>query len=120
MSDMILEAERFDAAKHISRDDYHGAVYSDGVYYASCDDLEEAVDGIAYAWACTSGPAISLSIDQISMIIDDELPEGIHGGYAWGMDELEIAIDNFNSANKRLLCWTPDYTRAIMVNEVAL
>ena len=120
MSDMILEAERFDAAKHISRDDYHGAVYSDGVYYASCDDLEEVIDDVAYVWACTSGPSISLSIDQISTIIEDELPEGIELDYVWGMDELEIAIDNFNSANKGLLCWTTDYTRAIMVNEVAL
>ncbi len=119
------ERERFEAAEKVS--EYDGPVYSEGYGYSDgyFGDVSELVDHLenedegdierpAYAWACAVTPTVQASIEDITNNI--EFPDGQDDDDLFGLDELESAIEKFNSSNSKLETWQVEYKKAVLIS----
>lgn len=123
------ERERFENAEKVKADDYDGVLYVEGMsgdygdgYFSGLETLldycgDEDSDPPEYAWVCKPCHFASLDIDRVLSYIGD-------GGDAYedfdyddlvGVKDLEKAIDAFNEANKGIVSYQPDYTKAVLL-----
>lgn len=116
------EADRFQRAEKISHT-WHGPVYCGDEYYSSIDQMMEQFECCGegmpgYVWACDTVPIIAMSADLLK---DDGVIQNPHDEF--NPEEIVIpdsmlkAIDEFNEANKHLVCWEPNFRKAILIEK---
>lgn len=107
------EFELFNAAQKLTQ--WDGPVY-DGDYWPNLDDFISMCDPLPeYVWACTSTRFVKIHIDDITESICDDAYENFNPKSLKGLEELEEAIKQFNSANTDAVVWNPDYTKAVLL-----
>jgi len=119
------EKARFEKAKHLKPEEYTGWIYSDGLgwsegYFECIDDLidyckEEDADIPEYVWATNEVHFAQASIDDLLSNIHDRAYEDFETESLHGLPELKKAIETFNEANKYVVSYEVDYSRAIMI-----
>lgn len=122
------EAARLDKAELVS--DYDGPVYADGygggsygeAYFADIDEfaeaaedaLEEGVHLPDFVHCCKSRPVAGLDLGRI---LESHCEDAFEDAFDHlnGVDELQTAVDAFNTLNAGVLSWEPDYSRKVRV-----
>lgn len=119
------EAERFEKAEKVTS--WVEYIYSEGHgfnegyftdlgefedWWASCRDEED--ERPAYVWTCEPHPFCQLDIDHIIENATQEAYED-WDGFTDGYDALKAAIEAFNTANAKLISWTPNYKKALLL-----
>ena len=115
------ESVRFSAAEKLT--EWDGPVYDGSEFYASIEDMIEAkdCDGIdvpEYVWACDLAPVVNLNKD---MLTDEGVVQEPYDDF--NPDDIVIpelmtkAIEEFNEANKHLVSWSPNFKKAVVINQ---
>lgn len=78
-----------------------------------CD--EEGCEYPDYVWTCAAIPFAQVSINDILERIVENGYEDFNCDDLEGVKALEAAIEIFNEANKAVVKYEPDYTRAVIV-----
>jgi hypothetical protein len=123
------EAENFEKAEKIAAKGYEGFVFCDGAshndgYFESVEDFidwaedeyEDPSQCPVYVWACNSHPPRRVDLSDITSNLLDDMWEDADEYDLNGIPELQAAIDAFNEANKTILIYETDYTRAVMLS----
>lgn len=97
--------------------------------YYRLDEFEDNWDGVdkedrpAYLWRCKSHVLrLTAAEDQIEAMIDNcrfEDDQGYSLKDFKEVEELRLTIDKFNLANVDKRVWSPDYTCAVLLEDVA-
>jgi hypothetical protein len=115
--DKISKAEKLEAWDGWVYLDGHG--YRDG-YFLSLDELIEYLDDEEidprpeWAFLCQTMPFKGPDIGNIIEQCCDDMYEDAEDSLS-GLDELEVAIKEFNEANKGTVSYYPDYKRAVRI-----
>jgi hypothetical protein len=125
----IAEAKlaKFNVATKIQEKDYTGYVYAQGIdndYFASMQDLHEYLEDQSipiadypeYVWACEKIKFAHASLDNTIKDIEQAY-ENFETDDLNGLDELQLALDKFNEANKEMCSYTPDFTMAVLLEK---
>lgn len=121
-----LEIDRFNRARKISASEYSDWVYRDGAgnngFAESWEDWMESwrfkhgeEEPPKYVWACNSVHFAFTDLETITEPILDRAPEDYDERDLFGIPELEAAIERFNEANRDVVSYEPDYTRAVLL-----
>ena len=105
---------------------WDGWVYCEGVnddYFESVDDLlercdDEGIDRPKYVWACKADHFVNADIEDITSRLEDTAYEDFDFADLAGLSELKAALEAFNEANKDKVSYTPDYTKAVLIQPV--
>lgn len=125
IKDAEREAERFQKAEkliawtgHVFLEGTGRNGYSDDVGdfwdYWECDH-DESDEKPKYVWACKENHFAVADIDDLTERIADNGWEDFDPDCLNGLDELKAAVEKFNVANKDLICYEPDFTRAVLL-----
>ncbi len=119
------ETARFEKAEKLVKWDswvYLDGVGSDGffesvshfseIWECDHDENEEIPD---YVWACKKIPFAAVDFDRIIERICEEAYEDFDSDSLKGVDELKAAVEKFNEANKDIVSYEPDYSKAILL-----
>lgn len=123
------EKARFDKAEKIADLDYGGWIFSDGHghnngYFPNVEELKDYLEGEVapeerpeYAWACKSKMFVQLDTDRIVQRFAemDDAYEDFDEGRIVMPPEFLVGIDKFNEANKGIVSYAPDYSRAVLL-----
>jgi hypothetical protein len=117
----VKEASRFARAEKLSQ--WDGWIYAEGVgdeYFDCVETMLEAcdsdgLDAPEYVWACKENHFIQGAVSDITERVADEAYEGFDPDGLEGLDELKDAIEKFNKANKDVVSYSPDYTKALVL-----
>ncbi len=124
------EKLRFEAAEKIQEQDWDGWVCCEGIshqdgYFQSTGELRDylawsADDGAEenvpeYVWACKKNAFVKVGLDDIMRVFEDEGWEDFDSDDVHGKKELEAALQAFMEANKDVVSYLPDYTKAILL-----
>jgi hypothetical protein len=117
------EAERFEKAKKVQASEYTGGMVfgRDDQYYESVEDaIDQYLEGQEpeYVWACKDVGVAEASAESLYENILENMWEDADVSDLYGVDELEVAIIAFNKANEGISVWEPDYSIAILTDEV--
>lgn len=118
------KAKRLEDAEKVS--EWGGWIFADGIgpqdgYFESvdalleyCDD-EDHIEVPSYAWTCKPQQFARASIGDITEGIYEDSYEDFDSSQLNGVAELGEAIDVFNEANKNILSYSPDYRKAVVI-----
>lgn len=122
-SEIEKEKARFEAAEKVATHD--GWIFCDGLgyaegYFESVDELldycsSEECEIPKYAWCCNPDNFVNVSIDEIIDRISDNGYEGFDSDTLRGQEELDVALQKFNAANSKVVSWSPNYKKAILI-----
>ena len=120
------ERERFEKAEKLTA--WDGWVYLEGTgnngYSESLSDFYdrwadangEDADLPEYVWACKSEQFVTVDFDGIMENIEENGYEDFDSRTLNGLEELKAAIKQFEAANAGVLSYSPDFTKAILIN----
>lgn len=114
-----VEAERFNKAEKLSK--WGGWVYCAGLYAETIDELLDDLEPSEfpeYVWACSANHFVQADISDIEMQMLDGAYEDFEFESLSGIDELKTAILRFNEANKDVVSYNPDYSKAVLVGQL--
>lgn len=119
------ELARFNSAEKLT--DWDGPIYAHGLgsnegFFEdiSCflDFLEEEeLDEIKYVWAAQEVPFVCASIDSITESIYNNAYDDFDIDNLEGLEELDKAIDKFNTLNKDKMMYEINYSKAILLEK---
>jgi hypothetical protein len=100
-------------------EDYIASEIPDEVEMALLSEEEQAevIRMPAYVWTCTANAFAAASLDQITEQIADNAYEDFDCADLRGLDALQAAVDAFNEANAGILCYSPNYKRALILSK---
>lgn len=117
------EQERFEKAEKVT--DWGGWIYADGMgfhdgYFESLADLEdylndEESERPEYVWATKENHFVEADISDITERVMDGAYDGFEVEYLKGLDDLKAAIEKFNEANREIVSYSPDYSKAVLI-----
>lgn len=81
------------------------------------DDHDEGGSLPKYVWACKSHKFVTADFDDIMEHIEENGYEDFDSRTLSGLAELKAALKTFEDANAGVLSYSPDYTKAILLNE---
>jgi hypothetical protein len=116
------ELDRFKKAQKVNSNQWCGPIESiNGEYYANVDEFLELADcdeESEYVWACDTMLVVDLNIDTVlkRCIDEDSVYEDFDFDDLCGYDELEIALNKFNDANKGLKSWHNNFKTAVILS----
>jgi hypothetical protein len=116
------ERERFALAEKLT--DWDGPVYLDDTgRNGFSDTLKSFLEGLPageprpeYVWACNTIEFVRVSADDILENIGDDAYEDWDGEMN-GVPEFQAACEAFNLANRKIVSWEPDYTKAVLLDK---
>lgn len=120
------ELARFEKATKIEMADYKGSqMFCNDQYFESIEQYRELIEDFdtgesvlpKYVWAVTNVGVGCADIDNLIEPLLAEMGEDAETSDLNGVEELEKAIDTFNEANKSIVVYMVDYSRAILVPE---
>jgi hypothetical protein len=117
------EVERFEKAEKLTK--WDGWVYLEGYgcrngYFESVDDFLDWCacedDNLPeYIWTCKPNHFVHADVSDITGRMDDAFEDFDPDCDLHGMEELRVAIEKFNEANKDVVAYEPDYTKAVLI-----
>jgi hypothetical protein len=121
------ERQRFEKAEKVTS--YDGPFFSESIsgyqdgfftniseLFDYCADEEIAVP--EYVWASHPFPIVDADVDSIISHIGESL-EDFDSKTLNGLDDLKNAITAFNEANRDLVSYEPDYSKAVLIQAPA-
>ena len=123
LDDAVKERERFDKAEKVFLDNWNSWVFCEGLghndgFFPSIEDMFDCVktkDLPEYVWTCNPIYFAVADVSDITERISDNAYEGFDVDDLNGLTELGKAIDAFNEANKDVVSYEPDYTKAVLI-----
>jgi hypothetical protein len=114
----LMEAERFEKAEKVTECE-HG-VFAGDDYVPDISDLPDYYDDDdlpEYVWAAEPHAVVpGLDVSEIlTGIIENNGWEDMDVHDFDGTTELQAALDAFVKANEKVVCFRPDYTKAVIV-----
>jgi len=126
--DQEKERQRFEAAEKLTT--WEGWIFCDGQgsnegYFENIeefmdwlsDEYEEGIPEIKYVWACKANHFVNADVGDITERMNDVAWEDWDPETLNGLPELKAALDKFNEANKDVCSYSPDYTKAVLLNQ---
>ena len=111
------ELARFNAAEKVY--DWPDWIYDGSEFFESVDDMLDVKGDDEkfheYVWTCVPYYFVHADISDITERLDDVAYEGFDPDTLDGLDELKIALDKFNEANKNVCSYSPDYSKAVLI-----
>lgn len=115
------DRELFEKAEKIREEDGTGMLYSEYPiegYFESSDELMVACDEAGgerprYAWVCNKREFVTVDWDRILESILENGSDDMDEDDLAGVEDFRKAIDAFETANKGVFVWDPDYKRAV-------
>jgi hypothetical protein len=118
------ELARYEKAEKIKADAWDGPVYADGIgqeWFENIDELFEYCEESEqpeYVWASKNVGIPRADMEDITTNILDNMWEDADVDDLNGTEELQAALDAFNAANKSVVVWNVDYSKAILLQPV--
>jgi hypothetical protein len=114
------EADRFEKATKIT--EWDGWVYCDGTgkdgFSESLEDLLDSCDEPPeYVWSCKAQRIVNIDVTRILETYDEDGYDGYRNDLV-GLPEFEAAVSAFCETNKHVVSYTPDYSIAVLVENV--
>lgn len=118
------EAQRFEKAEKVTQ--WDGFVYCEGCGNEGyCENVSVMIEDLenndlevpAYVWTCLPRRFAVIDVADIVERICEDGYDDFDSGDLSGLEELKAAIEVFNNANTRLVCYEPDYTKALLVTK---
>jgi hypothetical protein len=113
------ELARFEKSEKLTS--FCGWIFHNDRFYESIgdmlNDIDDDLDIPEYVWATTECHFVQLDICNVSELAcnTDSAYEDFDSSDLDGIDELKIAIDEFNKANYSHISYLVDYTKAVLV-----
>ncbi len=121
---------KFKSARKIKIADYRGWLsldngkpfsYHNGGYFENFEQLKEfckeaGVHIPKYAWACNEVPPQEIDVSQLTADMFEESFEEAQDQMC-GYKEFAEAVEKFNEANKHIITYWTDETRAVLLTE---
>lgn len=120
--EVALEQSRFDKAEKLTTWSgyvFHDGNFSDGIsdfYDSWADDHDEGGELPKYVWACKPDQFVTVDFDLIMEQIEQNGFEDFDAETLNGLDELKAALKNFEDANSEVVSYSPDYSKAVLLN----
>ena len=109
------ERDRFEKAEKLTK--WDGWVCNGDDFYESIEDMLDVLDEAPeYVWACKADHFVRAEVSDIIDRMDDDAYEDWYPETLNGLEELKAALNKFNEANKDVCSYTPDYTKAVLIN----
>ena len=116
--DARKEREHFEKAEKLHSCD--GPVWHGDEFYQDLETMLDMLDGDPlpkYVWASNENHFVHACVEDITGCMEGDAYEDWDPETLNGLDELKVALDKFNEANKEVVSYTPDYTKAVMVEK---
>jgi len=101
---------------------FEGSGYNEG-YFSCVGDLidyidqEDDVSVPEYVWTCEERQIVGLDYDSIIEAATEDAYEDWSPDRLVGSEELKVALEKFNEANKGEVYYVPNFKRALLLNK---
>ena len=101
---------------------WDGWIFDGNDFYESVEDMLDMLDGDGrespeYVWSCKPDYFVKADVGDITEQMADRAYEDWDPETLNGLDELKVALDRFNEANKHVCSYSPDYSKAIILTK---
>lgn len=126
-ADVEKELDRFNRAEKLTA--WDGWVFLEGTGHDGfseslsefcdywSDEYGEGAKLPEYVWACKVNHFVRATIDDIIGGMESEAPDDFDFDSLEGLHELESALEKFNQENSDVCSYSPDYSKAILLNK---
>lgn len=118
----IKESERFKEAEKIPEHQHTSGVFYGDEYHESVADFreshdEEEIESIHYLWAATPEAFVYIDAERLLESVAEDGYDGFSTDDLNGVAQLLASIEVFNEANKGIVAYSTDYTRAVILEK---
>lgn len=112
------ERKKFEAAEKLTR--WDGFIYDGNEYFDTVDCFLDYLAGEdrpvpEYVWACRSKAFVKPCLDSLLDSFMDESYEDFEPSDLHGLEELKQSLARFEEANKEVVSYLPDYSKAVLL-----